>query len=72
MPRFQYRRIHIPTGQENLMECDATDRRIFLEWINAWNHNDGSWLYLATIRLNSKMHLTNMKLVKVIKKVTVT
>lgn len=72
MPRFQYRRIHTPTGQENLMECDATDRRIFLEWVNAWNHNDGSWLYLATVKAFVEPRPTNIKVVKVIKEVTVT
>ena len=52
LTEFQYKSLHRPSGKQFKGTCKAISRLIFLEWINAWNHNNGDWIYYADIRTN--------------------
>ena len=61
-PIFSYTAIHVPTGKTFERSAICIDRTHFLEYINAWNHNNGEWRYLASLYHSSYPHPVNVTL----------
>ena len=53
MDIFEYTAYYIPTGVLFKKRCKAQSRLMFLEWLNAWNHNAGYWVYVANVQTSS-------------------